>query len=101
MDDHIGGIFDQRLIMGDIQDREPGIPEKAFQPAQGIQVQIVSGLIQQQDIRFLHQDPAELCLDLFPAGESADTALGAVVVVDHVQLQAALADFVFRFLTAF
>ena len=69
---HGCSVLDKGLIMGDIQHASGKSSDKIPQPLQCLQIQIAGGLIQQQRRRTAEQQPSQLELDPFPAGETGD-----------------------------
>jgi hypothetical protein len=47
-----------------------------LQPFRGVEIQMVGGLVQQQDVRILQNEPAQVHPGLLPAGEAVE-GLGA------------------------
>ena len=63
--DDIGGIFDQGLIVGDKENGQLGFHNKTLQPMQGGDIQIIGGLVQKQNIRVTHTELCKLHFHLF------------------------------------
>ena len=63
MEDHGGGVLNERLIVGDIEDDSPVAPKPRLQPLQGFQVHVAGGFVQQQGLRTAEQQPPQLQLD--------------------------------------
>ena len=55
--------------MRDVQDRNPGLLYKVFQPDKGCKIQVIGWFIEQKNRRMLDEQPYELNLDLLTAGE--------------------------------
>ena len=69
MDDDVCGFFQQRFIMRDKQNRLRHRPDKLFQPAQCLQVQIVRRFVKKQHVRIPGQQTHQAHLDLFAPGQ--------------------------------
>ena len=76
VDDDVGAALDQGLVVGNVEDGLFCVPDKVLQPAEGIDVQVIGGLVQEQDIRLLHEQAAQLHFHLLPAGEGAQKLRG-------------------------
>ena len=61
--------------MGDHQHRAPEAPDILLQPLRGVKVQVVGGLVQQQDIRVLQNETAQVDPGLLAAGETGELLL--------------------------
>lgn len=58
VDDDVGGVPDQGFVMGD-EEHGPGPgPEKILQKLEGLQIQVVGGLVMQQKVRLLPRSRA-------------------------------------------
>ncbi len=53
---HIRGTVQEKAVMGNHHNRLFILPHITFQPLTGLHIQMVGGLIQQQDIRFFKQE---------------------------------------------
>ena len=69
LDDPGGDYIQKVAVMGDKDDGARELAEKVFQPENGFGVQMVGGLVQQQQIRLGRQSAAEGHSPLFAAGE--------------------------------
>ena len=77
VDDDVGGVPDQGFVMGD-EEHGPGPgPEKILQKLEGLQIQVVGGLVQQQKVRLLPQEPGQLELHPLTAGQPPQGAVPA------------------------
>src|SRR5262249_58015578 len=59
LEDPAGHIVEKIAVVGDDQDRAGIIAQMAFEPADGLGVEMVGGLVEQQEVRLLEQQPAE------------------------------------------
>ena len=59
MDDHVGGVLQQGLVVGDIEHRNLTAQQKALQPPQRGHVQVVGRLVQQQHVRLVQQEQGQ------------------------------------------
>ena len=69
VDDDVRRLLQQYLVVGDIEDSPGKGAHKAGQPFQRLDVQVVGGLIQQQNIASAEQQSRQLDLNPLPAGE--------------------------------
>ncbi len=77
VDNHVGGVFQERFVMGDIQRGNPAGVQECFQPLERFQVEVVGRFVQQQKIRFPRKDERKLKLDFFSAGKCPGRPPGA------------------------
>ena len=61
--------------MGDGDHRAAESPDVLLQPLGGVEVQVVGGLVQQQDVRVLQDEAAQVHPGLLPAGEAVKELL--------------------------
>ena len=71
MDHHVGGPFDQSLVVGDKQHDAGKLPDDPLQIFQRFDVDVVGRLVQQQSGRFREKQACQLGLYLFPAGQGS------------------------------
>ena len=83
VDDDIGGAFQQGLVVGDIEHWSLAGQQEPLQPREGIQVQVVGWLIQQQHVWVIQQQQGQAQLHTLPAGQGGH----GPPVVKGVQLQ--------------
>ena len=69
VDDDVGGVFQQHLVVGDEQHRLGALLDELLQPLQGLHVQVVGGLVQQVAVRLSQGQQPQAQLHLLPAGE--------------------------------
>ena len=72
--------MEQRLVVGDEQHRQAAGAQEFCQKAHGLAVQVVARLVQQQQLRLVHEQPRQLELDALAAGETGH----ALLAVEHV-----------------
>ena len=65
--------------MGDHQHRAPEAPDILLQPLRGVEVQVVGGLVQQQDVRVLQNQAAQVHPGLFAPGQAVEQLLALLV----------------------
>ena len=70
--DPAGHVVEKVAVVGDGDDGALVLLQMVLQPGHGLGVQVVGGFIQQQDVRFLEQQPAEGHPAFFTAGEHLD-----------------------------
>ena len=85
MDDDVGGVFDECLVVGDERHRLSCRKKELLQPFQSGDIQVVGGLVQQQHVGLVQQRPAQLHPDLLSAGESAQLLPGKEPLRFHPQ----------------
>ncbi len=86
VEDHGGGVLNERFVVGDIEDDPRVIPKPRLQPLQGFQVHVAGGFVQQQGSRTAEQQPPQLQLDLLPAGEAGYRAVRVELLRRQAQL---------------
>ena len=69
LDDAVDGAVQEIAVMGNGDHGAVELIEIFLQPLGGLQVQMVGGLIQQQDIRILQNEASQIHAGLFAAGE--------------------------------
>ena len=69
MDDHVRRLLQQNLVVRDVEHGPGEGVHEVRQPFQGLDVQVVGGLVQQQDIAPAQQQPGHLDLHPLPAGQ--------------------------------
>ena len=62
-------MVEEIAVVGDDQDRAGIVAQVAFEPADGLRVEMVGGLVEQQEVRLLEQQPAERDPAPLAAGE--------------------------------
>ena len=72
LNDPLGDLVDEVPVVGDGKDRPLEGLDIVFQPFHAVQVQMVGGLVQQEDIRLLQQEPCQVDPGLLPAGEAVE-----------------------------
>ena len=77
VDDDVGGVPDQGFRHGRRRARSRPGPEKILQKLEGLQIQVVGGLVQQQKVRLLPQEPGQLELHPLTAGQPPQGAVPA------------------------
>ena len=78
-----GRLLEQRLIVGDEQHRQTAGAQEVREPAHGLAVQVVARLVQQQQLRLVHEQIRQLELDALAAGEGGH----ALLAVEHIRVQ--------------
>ena len=86
VNDDVGRPLNQRLVMGDIEDRQLAPGDEVLEPAKRRNIQIIRRLVEQQDVRLLHQQTGQLHLDPLAAGQCGKKLLRQ----EKVQRQAEL-----------
>ena len=66
LDDPGDGAVQEVPVMGDGDHRAPESPDVLLQPLSGVEVQVVGGLVQQQDVRVLQDEAAQVHPGLLP-----------------------------------
>ena len=61
--------------MADGEDRTPEAGDIVLQPLGGVEVQVVGGLVQQENVRILQDEAAQVDSRLLAAGEGIEEAL--------------------------
>ena len=75
LDDPRHGPVQEIPVMADGQHRAPEPPQIPLQPLRGLQVQMVRGLVQQQDVRILQNEPSQVHPGLLSAGQTREFPL--------------------------
>ena len=75
LDDPRHGPVQEIPVMADGQHRAPEPPQILLQPLRGLQVQMVRGLVQQQDVRILQNEPSQVHPGLLSAGQTREFPL--------------------------
>ena len=72
LDDPVHHPVQEPAVVGDRQHRALELVQILLQPLGGLQVQVVGGLVQQQDVGVLQDQPAQVHPGLLPAGEPVE-----------------------------
>ena len=72
LDHPVCHLVNEIAVMGNGQHRALKSLDIGFQPLHAVQVQVVGGLIQQQDVRFFQQQSCQIDAGLFPAGQAVE-----------------------------
>ena len=72
LDDAADGAVEEVPVMADGQHRAPEPPQILLQPLGGLHIQMVGGLVQQQDVRVLQNQPPQVHTGLFAAGQARE-----------------------------
>ena len=75
LDDPGDGAVQEVPVVGDGDHRAVESPDVLLQPLGGVEVQVVGGLVQQQDVRVLQDEAAQVHPGLLPAGEAVEELL--------------------------
>ena len=86
VEDDVGGVLQQGLVVGDEQHRGLALPDEPLQPLQGLDVQVVGGLVQQAAVGPGQGEQPQLELHLLPAGEGPHLPVGVEQVRGEPQL---------------
>ena len=78
-----GRLIKQRLVVGDEQHRQAAAAQEVRKPLHGLAVQVIARLVQQQQLRLVHEQIRQLELDALAAGEGGH----ALLAVEHVRVQ--------------
>ena len=70
LDDPLGHLIDEIPVVGDDQHRALKALDVALQPLHTAQIQVVGGLVQQQNIRLFQQKPGKIDPGLLAAGQA-------------------------------
>ena len=73
-------LVQKPAVVGDGQHRALEVLQVALQPLGGVQVQVVGGLVQQEDVRILQNEPGQVDAGLLPAGQGGEGPLAHVGV---------------------
>ena len=76
VEDDVGGALQQQLVVGDEQHRLGALPDEGLQPVQGVNVQVVGGLVQQVAVWAAQGEQGHAQLHLLPAGEGLYQPVG-------------------------
>ncbi|CCX38143.1 conserved domain protein [Clostridium sp. CAG:1013] len=76
VEDHIGGILQQGLVVRDVQHRHGAVPDELLQPGEGLNVQVVGRLIQQVAVGTAQSQKGHAQLHLLPAGKGGHLPFG-------------------------
>ena len=68
-EDPAGHVIQEVAVVGDGDDRALVVAQVMFEPGHGLGVQVVGGLVEQQDVRLAEQEAGEGDAALFAAGE--------------------------------
>ena len=85
VEDDVGGALQQQLIVGDEQHRLGALPDEGLQPVQGVNVQVVGGLVQQVAVWAAQGEQGHAQLHLLPAGEGLYQPVGVEPVQGEAQ----------------
>ena len=55
LDDAVGGVFEEVAVVGDDEEAETGLREIVFQPFDAVDVEVVGGLVEQEQVGLLDQ----------------------------------------------
>ena len=72
LDNAVDGAVEEIAVMGNGNHRTAEGADILLQPLRGLQVQMVGRLIQQQDVRVLQNEPAQVDAGLFAAGKPVE-----------------------------
>lgn len=94
MEDDGGGVFQQGFVVGDEQNGPGRLADKALQPFQGGDIQVIGGFVQQQDVGIPGQQTGQAGFHLLAARQAARGALAFQPVGGQLQLpqQAVIID---------
>ncbi len=73
-DDPVHAAVQEIAVMGDGEHRAPEAGHIVLQPLHRMEIQVVGGLVQQQDVGVLQNQPAQVDPGLLPAGEGGKGA---------------------------
>ena len=90
LDDTGDQLVEELPVMRDDQDRPRVVLQIALEPNQGLKIEMIGGLIQHQDVRFMDQQPSKVCphhpatgqfarrpIEVrFPKGQTLEQSLG-------------------------
>ncbi len=69
-------VVEEVAVVGDGDDGALVVAQVMFEPCHGLGVEVVGGLVEQEDIGFGEQEPGEGDAALLPAGENLDGRIG-------------------------
>ena len=71
----VSHLIQEVTVVGDHQHRSPEGVDILLQPLHAAQIQVVGGLVQQQNVRFLQQQPGKIHPGFFTAGQAVEFLL--------------------------
>ena len=78
LDDPVGHAVDEVPVVADEEDRAPVGRQVLLQPADGVDVEVVGGLVEEQDVGVAQQQPGQQDPHAPAAGELPDRAAGVL-----------------------
>lgn len=87
--DAVGGALDEVAVVADDDERARPAVEDVLQLGQGLDVEVVGGLVEEEDVGLVHQEAQDLEAAAFTAGEVADR--GPLLLLGEAELLAELA----------
>ena len=76
LDDAAGQLLHQQAVVGDDDDGAGVGGQEVFQPGDGVDVQVVGGLVEHEDVGTRHQRPGQQGAPLQAGGEGAELGFG-------------------------
>src|SRR5262249_25451833 len=76
LEDPAGDVVEEVAIVGDRDDGAGVLVEEALEPGDALGVEVVGGLVEEQDVRLLEEEAAERDTALLAAGERVALRVG-------------------------